>query len=529
MYLKHYFNLQPQAPLRLESPFIAAEKVQQLFRSGTPVPASLFFHYTPPATHGRPGVQYQELVSRIEAGELCLVYSDIENQAVSAPMVAWRPADGSSESGRWHCAETFGRTIPGIDERVDEMNRHRITPQILRKMSAIGASSFSELEQWNRTTESSTGDKPLQDERRLSLPLGAAASMAALPAAEPGNSTPPLPGVHLVMGLFTEGTLNNIENIEMFREQLKECEALNETDPEAAKACADRLALELGDSYANAPTNVVKLFDLYDESSSSSKTYHMKVYMPGVGTRTGEGDSAVGMATGLGDTGIAQQVDNLFVEAATRIREDLYGREISTVTFDLFGFSRGAAATRHAVNELLKGEYGQLARIMQGIGLTWPETVTVRFVGIFDTVAAIVNPFALDFSPSNGSNKPIELGLNEGCVGQVIHLVADDEKRANFALNSVKSSEGEMPVNFREIILPGVHSDIGGGYPDEMVEELRISRKMVLQGSDTNWPEQTMDRDNLESLKVQVLSEGWTGAHSLALESNETPLLFIDQ
>ncbi|WP_303293765.1 DUF2235 domain-containing protein [Marinobacter sp. ST-43] len=528
MFLKYHYDLQPQELLRLESPFFAAEKVRELFRRGTPIPASLFFHYSPPFTHSRSDLHYQELVSKVEAGELCLVYSDIENGSVSAPVVAWRP-DNEAESGLWNCVGTFGRGIPGLEELVAEMNRRRITPQTLQKMSATGASSLNEIEQWNQFAESNGGDQPRQGERRLSLPIGGSANIAPLPMSEQHNSTHQERGVHLVMGLFTDGTLNNIDNIEHFREQVRQCEVLEQSDPEAAKACADRIALELGDSYANAPTNVVKLFDLYDESPSSSHTYRMKVYMPGVGTKTGEADSTVGMATGLGETGIAQQVENLFDEAAARIREDLQGREVTTVTFDLFGFSRGAAATRHAVNELSKGKEGQLAKIMHDMGMKWPNQTKIRFVGVFDTVAAIVNPFDLDFSPSNSLNKPIELGLQGGCVDQVIHLVAADEKRANFALNSIKSSNGEMPVNFREIVFPGVHSDIGGGYPDEMEEELRISRKVVLQGSDTDWPEQTMAMDNLESLKAQILSEGWIGPHSLPRENGEKPLLFIEQ
>ncbi len=172
MFLKYHYDLQPQDLLRLESPFFAAEKIRELFRRGTPIPASLFFHYSPPFTHSRSDIHYQELVSKIEAGELCLVYSDIESGSVSAPLVAWRPGSEAEESGLWNCAGTFGRGIPGLEELVAEMNRRRITPQTLQKMSATGASSLNEIEQWNQFAESVGGDQPRQDEHRLSLPIG---------------------------------------------------------------------------------------------------------------------------------------------------------------------------------------------------------------------------------------------------------------------------------------------------------------------------------------------------------------------
>jgi hypothetical protein len=52
----------------------------------------------------------------------------------------------------------------------------------------------------------------------------------------------------------------------------------------------------------------------------------------------------------------------------------------------------------------------------------------------------------------------------------VLHLVAADEHRRNFALNSV------LPDWPKEIILPGSHSDIGGGYPPQSVEMVSLTR-----------------------------------------------------
>lgn len=465
MFLKYHYDLQPQDLLRLESPFFAAEKIRELFRRGTPIPASLFFHYSPPITHSRSHLHYQELVSKIEVGELCLVYSDIESGSVSAPVVAWRP-DSEAESGLWNCAGIFGRGIPGLEELVAEMNRRRITPQTLQKMSATGASSLNEIEQWNQFAESNGGDQPRQGERRLSLPIGGSANIAPLPMSEQHNSTYQERGVHLVMGLFTDGTLNNIDNIEHFREQVRECEVLEQTDPEAAKACADRLALELGDSYANAPTNVVKLFDLYREGETQDgemTRLMMKTYSHGVGTENGGEDSMLDSATGLGKTGVISQVNRLFDSTAEIANLRLRGRPVTKLSIDLFGFSRGAAAARHAANSIPRGRVGKFGRALSKQGIGWPEQVEVRFLGLFDTVAGIVNLRAGDFSASDGENDPVELKLDSSKIGKVVHFVARDEIRANFALNSVVDSDGRLPENFREISLPGAHSDVGGG------------------------------------------------------------------
>jgi hypothetical protein len=54
-----------------------------------------------------------------------------------------------------------------------------------------------------------------------------------------------------------------------------------------------------------------------------------------------------------------------------------------------------------------------------------------------------------------------ELGLAlSGVPQQVVHLTAGDECRENFSLTDITSSIG---VGY-ELTLPGVHSDVGGGY-----------------------------------------------------------------
>lgn len=51
-------------------------------------------------------------------------------------------------------------------------------------------------------------------------------------------------------------------------------------------------------------------------------------------------------------------------------------------------------------------------------------------------------------------------------VERCVHLVAALEVRGSFPLDSV-SRGGILPANCKEIVYPGVHSDVGGGYPPD--------------------------------------------------------------
>ncbi|KEZ67130.1 hypothetical protein C5I_0133170, partial [Pseudomonas syringae pv. syringae FF5] len=152
----------------------------------------------------------------------------------------------------------------------------------------------------------------------------------------------------------------------------------------------------------------------------------------------------------------------------------------------VFGFSRGAASARHLVNEILKQRSGMLEPILESRkarlsdSFSWSNgSVRLKVIGLFDTVAAI-GSFKDMGNTRDASNRRVNLYLPPGCAQQVLHLVARDESRRNFALNSVR------PVWPREIVLPGAHSDIGGGYPPQMEESVLLTRprsSVVSRGS----------------------------------------------
>ncbi|WP_449434066.1 T6SS phospholipase effector Tle1-like catalytic domain-containing protein [Pseudomonas putida] len=223
-----------------------------------------------------------------------------------------------------------------------------------------------------------------------------------------------------------------------------------------------------GSSYANACSNVALLHGLYPLGvlAEVAGSVFFKVYIEGVGTQEGGPDSVFAQATGRGQSGVQSRCEEALRKVAGQLRQWLEGprqQHVERVEFDLFGFSRGAAAARHLANQLSDGAHN-LAQVAS----SWPLRCDLRvnFMGLFDTVAAIIAPLKGNFDAANAQYDGLRLGLAPGIAGRVVQLVAGDERRHNFPL--VASAD--------DIVVPGVHSDIGGGYLPCMQEQLLLSK-----------------------------------------------------
>ncbi|ABB11103.1 T6SS phospholipase effector Tle1-like catalytic domain-containing protein [Burkholderia lata] len=141
-------------------------------------------------------------------------------------------------------------------------------------------------------------------------------------------------------------------------------------------------------------------------------------------------------------------------------------RSIKKVWVNVFGFSRGAAGARVFVNRLINtwAPGGKIAGAIP---------YEVNFLGIFDTVASVgipdtataaINRVELDghwaWTSRGALNVPIS-------VKKCVHFFSIHEQRMSFPLDSIRERQiypiGE-PRRI-EIAYPGVHSDVGGGYP----------------------------------------------------------------
>ncbi len=227
-------------------------------------------------------------------------------------------------------------------------------------------------------------------------------------------------------------------------------------------------------------SNIARLYELYRDQAAlqiqeEASEVSLKVYLEGIGA--GAQGSLYGQATGRGCTGVLARVEQcpaLILEQLRRLCSVNPGVKIQNLVFDLFGFSRGAAAARHFANDLLKGGESLLAKALPAgsailaEGFSWraQQDFSLNFIGLFDTVVGIVSPLEGDFSASNAKNPGLDLVVAPGTAHKVVHMVARDEYRYNFPLTGTDN----------EIVVPGAHSDIGGGYPLEQCETLLLSK-----------------------------------------------------
>jgi type VI secretion system secreted protein VgrG len=305
---------------------------------------------------------------------------------------------------------------------------------------------------------------------------------------ELGDETPT--GITLRIGMFFDGTGNNKANSETVAACYAPDADLADAAEEIQKHCAaygyDGEGNSPDNSYGNDVSNIARLYELYgdqvfDVLPNGAKRAFVRVYIEGIGTHDNGEDSLYSQMTGRGETGVVARVEESPEKIIARVRmfqENNPAVNIEKIEFDVFGFSRGAAAARHFVNEVLKNEQGILAKALPADSsllsgsFKWDveADVAINFIGLFDTVAAIANPRLLDFSVANNRNPGVNLRLPEGCAKKVVHLVARDEIRENFALNSAGSVD--LP-------LPGSHSDLGGGYLPQAKEKLLLGKPVT--------------------------------------------------
>ncbi|MEN5268445.1 DUF2235 domain-containing protein [Stenotrophomonas sepilia] len=256
----------------------------------------------------------------------------------------------------------------------------------------------------------------------------------------------------LRIGLFFDGTRNNAHNLARGRPQPPQ--------PRPAQLRADddsTYQSRLTSSYDNGLTNIARLQQLYPDSrSGTSAAPSLSIYVEGVGTRNDADDDLIGLAFGIGASGVRAKVRRalqVLLPAALGALATRWQRPLRGVQLDLFGFSRGAAAARDVANQLQAWDRTRWRQLLQAAGLSCttdfaPADPPLRFIGLFDTVVAV--------SGGRADEQP-HLALHAGVARQVLQLSARDEHRQHYPLTSVAPA-------FTEIALPGVHANIGGGY-----------------------------------------------------------------
>ncbi|WP_300002206.1 DUF2235 domain-containing protein [uncultured Cedecea sp.] len=316
--------------------------------------------------------------------------------------------------------------------------------------------------------------------------------------------------ITLTIGVFFDGTGNNADNSAA---RQKACNGdhvgLNDADTHSALIQCTRLKRGYSGTAAGSHlgyyTNVHWLKTLYNQDITPDEGYgQYAIYIEGIGTESGEGDSGYGMATGRGETGVVRKTDKAVAALAAAVGgylvkySDARSCVIKELHFDIFGFSRGAATARHFANRVFSQDSAIIAAIRSGLGDVEFSGIPggkTRFLGIFDTVAAIGTP-TNGLNPHSADTGDVNIVLRPGVAEKVFHITAQHECRFNFALNSVKPA-------WPELALPGVHSDIGGGYNPVEHEAYFLTRPQFetvpLPTSDT---ETRIYRQTCEQLNV---------------------------
>lgn len=260
------------------------------------------------------------------------------------------------------------------------------------------------------------------------------------------------------------------------------------------------------DSHDRSYSNIAVLFNAFRNSTSAGYFRH---YIPGLGTafpeigEMTESDNGKAMATGgdarvhyamiqifnsihqaiMGDsalvlsaeartvvTSVEHGIKTVWLLGSTKRRayfEKLEQRLIfaiknkrpvvKIINLSVFGFSRGAAEARAFCNWLLECcKYEEGAYKFCGIPIRF------QFLGIFDTVASVgladSSPIGNGFADWADGTMAIPQ-----CVERCVHFAAAHEIRQSFPLSTGRDGSA-YPSNCTEVVYPGAHCDVGGGY-----------------------------------------------------------------
>lgn len=269
------------------------------------------------------------------------------------------------------------------------------------------------------------------------------------------------------------------------------------------------------DEPTHRDSNVTRLFRAHPLDNPKDGLF--KLYIPGIGTYFPEIGDPGGTATGLGMGGMGEERLGWAMNQLDQIVAGYPADKLVELRLAAFGFSRGAAEARAFAI--------RVADRCRRNGSQWrwdrvDMPVHFYFLGLFDTVASVglvatgeagmtlavakgwvsldrglgvrrndarCGLQALAFGQPGADPTP---GMNDGhmawasdlripgMVEYCVNMVAGHEQRNSFPGDSVRQG-AHYPANCVEMVYPGMHSDVGGGYrPGEQGRSL--DRRQIL-------------------------------------------------
>ena len=389
------------------------------------------------------------------------------------------------------------------------MSRTRIVKGEYKKITHKDYNLFSE----GNTNINALGKNQFKADNKTVLD----SNVKTAPEYQPENS------VNLYIGMFFDGTGNNrfnsdrtyYPNLAKGNGKIKSKDihsdfSFTKTIVEKDKKKDVVVKVTDRDSYWNPYSNVAKLFDLYREvktqaeSKEFGKYFILKQYVEGIGTKQDEADDFMGSGMARGSWGVLKRVE----EGIDKLVEDQIKKavtqdvKINKIVFDVFGFSRGAAAARHFCNEVKKTADYTVIRDEMDVKMRKPPVkyvsthaggrlgkklnkarykpvgdsynIEIRFLGVFDTVVSdmivkenmgyklgyggVLLPI-LSLAPlAQEALQDIKTNISGLNIGYSFHIKAQTEWRKNFAFTPTEDGY--------TLGILGAHSDIGGGYAE---------------------------------------------------------------
>jgi hypothetical protein len=238
--------------------------------------------------------------------------------------------------------------------------------------------------------------------------------------------------------------------------------------------------------YSATTTNVVRIYALLDRNRNDQLAY----YQPGIGTFAPPG------VWGRTKRWIIRRLDLaiawLLEHHVTNGYRFLMRYSQPEDKIFIFGFSRGAYAARvlvsmvHSVGLLTSGneelvpfawkQYREGENdpgASSGFKSTFSREVRIHFLGLWDTVSTI----GWFWSPQH---LPFTGGVPTADV--VRHAIALDERRGYYGANlwTFEPADGQ---DIMQVWFPGVHADVGGGYPEPEGGLSKISLRWMVEQS----------------------------------------------
>ncbi len=239
-----------------------------------------------------------------------------------------------------------------------------------------------------------------------------------------------------------------------------------------------------GNEFGTANSNVVKLYKMLVCNQSQIAYYH-----PGVGTMgarnalSGIGKwwtKVIGLAFGYG---ISENVADAyqFLMKTFEPEDQVY----------VFGFSRGAYTARalcgmlHAVGLLTQGNQGLIPYAIRMLKTdpidfvvaadfkrTFSRGCKPHFVGLWDTVSSVGWVYQPVHFPFTNASHNSDFRL-------VRHAMSIDEHRAFFRQNLFGTPK-DPAQDVQEVWFAGVHSDVGGSYPEVESQLSKIALRWMV-------------------------------------------------